>query len=191
MKGFDPVRMAKVRGELYTWMECPVRHCVAGPNDAQRCGTATWVGTPGGSISRSERLLRCRQMDQIHIKGSRVGLRNPSAVSHALNSSTRAPATVRSSTTMLFSRKLFAALLAVATVGVAGSPSPVGLEKRDPESVVVRYCEGEEFGGSCRSNPTAVLGQCYTVDTPGTPHLSQVGTFEMYGDSWITCGFFW
>jgi hypothetical protein len=89
---------------------------------------------------------------------------------------------------MLFSGKVFAALLAVVAVGVTGSPSPVELEKRDGTSV--RYCDGDEFSGNCRSNANIVADKCYSVNTPNTAPLSQVGTFAIYGSDRAICGFY-
>jgi hypothetical protein len=59
---------------------------------------------------------------------------------------------------MLFSTNLFAALLAVAAVGVTGSP--VEVEKRGLGTV--SYCEGEQFAQPCRSQPVDA-GQCYNI----------------------------
>ena len=89
---------------------------------------------------------------------------------------------------MLFSGKAFAALRAVAAVGVTGSPSPVELEKRDGTNV--RYCDGEGLSGNCRSNTNVIADKCYSVNTPNTEPLSQVGTFAIYGSDGTICGFY-
>jgi hypothetical protein len=84
---------------------------------------------------------------------------------------------------MLFFANLFAALLAVAAVGVIGSPvgvqkdgqgngSPVDVQKdgQNTGSPVVQtgglgtvsYCQGEQFAEPCQSQPVNA-GQCYNV----------------------------
>ena len=72
---------------------------------------------------------------------------------------------------MLFSANLFAALLAVAAVGVTGSPVDVQKDGQNTGSPVqvqkgglgtVSYCEGEQFATPCQSQPVDA-GTCYNI----------------------------
>jgi hypothetical protein len=71
---------------------------------------------------------------------------------------------------MLFSANLFATLLAVAAVGVIGSPVGVQKDGQNTGSPVVQtgglgtvsYCQGEQFAEPCQSQPVNA-GQCYNV----------------------------
>ena len=87
-----------------------------------------------------------RQIDQMDINVVRVGRKNHPTASHVLYPPACSPATPRSPT-MMFSGKLFAAILAVAAVGVTGSA--VELEKRDWVPGNVTYCTAPDFTVKC------------------------------------------
>jgi len=77
-----------------------------------------------------------------------------------------------STTTMLFSRNLFATFLAVAAVGVSGSP----VELENPNHYTkVKLCTEENWSGFCPV-PDLILGQCYRIDSDfGMPSAKSFG----------------
>jgi len=75
---------------------------------------------------------------------------------------------LRSSTTMLFSRNLFAVLIAVAAVGVNGSP----VKRDDPNTIFA--CKGKKWGAECDHFPVN-LGVCTDVRSDYNDLISSFG----------------
>jgi len=82
---------------------------------------------------------------------------------------------------MLFSRTFFAAFLAVAAVGVSGSP--VESEKRDSKFV---FCQGKYWQPPCAYPDSVELEKCHDFITEY--NLVNINTFVVpHG---LTCGVF-
>ena len=105
-----------------------------------------------------------RAIGQVGIKWSGIEPSNSSPIPHALYSSVCFSATLRSLTTMLFSGNLFTVLLAIAAVGVIGSPVELGrgAPGGDLGLGTVFYCDGGGFAEPCHS-PIVQDGECMNV----------------------------